>query len=458
MTIKKNHIVSTIFSITGLLLVSKLLGFVKQMVTASAFGATLETDLINLSQGLIGNFQYLLVQSVLSALIAVYLHTAQQGGDASRRFAFDVWKALTVLTAMVVLFVELCAPWLARLIAPSYPAEQIVQLSRYLRLFAPVLLLLTWIAGNLWNAGYTAILSRHYWTVSRGNPFRNPAVRELLRMMGPLLLGYSLVYINQMVDKMLVSGLEAGAVTALNYAAVLSNLVGTFITTFASILFAYVTTRIAAGDADGAAQLTERTALLLSVIFLPITILTVLLSEDIVTIVYARGAFDAESVRICARALRGYALMFVPMVFQEVYGRFQYGYQDSKHPMVNSSIGIVFNIVLSVALCPRYGVLGVAFATSMSYVTCGVLNICTARKLSTALSFRPYLRLLPFLALCGTVCGVIARSSATHLAAQNALLRFALSALIGMAAYAACASPLLLRLWRQLRQNDSSKS
>ena len=254
MTIKKNHIISTVFSVTGLLIVSKLLGFVKQMVTASAFGATLETDLINLSQGLIGNIQYLLVQSVLSALIAVYLHTAQQGEDASRHFAFDVWKALTVFTAMVVLFVELCAPWLARLIAPSYPAEQIEQLSRYLRLFAPVLLLLTWIAVfngllhankhfvpgemisvhqsiflivlaaalartlgvqvlvlsffayNLWNAGYMAILSRRYWTVSRGNPFRNPAVQELLRMMGPLLLGYSLVYINQMVDKMLVSG------------------------------------------------------------------------------------------------------------------------------------------------------------------------------------------------------------------------------------------------------------
>ena len=480
MTIKKNHIISTVFSVTGLLIVSKLLGFVKQMVTASAFGATLETDLINLSQGLIGNIQYLLVQSVLSALIAVYLHTAQQGEDASRRFAFDVWKALTVFTAMVVLFVELCAPWLARLIAPSYPTEQIEQLSRYLRLFAPVLLLLTWIAVfngllhankhfvpgemisvhqsiflivlaaalartlgvqvlvlsffayNLWNAGYMAILSRRYWTVSRGNPFRNPAVQELLRMMGPLLLGYSLVYINQMVDKMLVSGLEAGAVTALNYA--------------------YVTTRIAVGDADGAAQLTERTALLLSVVFLPITILTVLLSEEIVTIVYARGAFDAESVRICAQALRGYALMFVPLVFREVYSRFQYGHQDS------SSIGIALNIVLSVALCPRYGVLGVAFATSMSVVVCGVLNMCSARKLSTALSFRPYLRLLPFLALCGAVCGVIARFSATHLAAQNPLLRFALSALIGMAAYAVCASPLLLRLWRQLRQNDSSKS
>ena len=87
MLMKINRITATVFSVTGLLIVSKLLGFVKQLVTASAFGATLETDLINLSQGLIGNIQYLLVQSVLSALIAVYLHTAQQGEDASRRFA-----------------------------------------------------------------------------------------------------------------------------------------------------------------------------------------------------------------------------------------------------------------------------------------------------------------------------------------------------------------------------------
>ena len=506
MTIKKNHIIRTVFSVTGLLIVSKLLGFVKQMVTASAFGATLETDLINLSQGLISDIQYLLVQSVLSALIAVYLHTAQQGEDASRRFAFDVWKALTALTAVAVLFVELCAPWLARLIAPSYPAEQTARLSGYLRLFAPVLLPLAWIAVfngllhankrfipgemisvhqsffliiltatlartlgvqvlvfsfftyNLWNAGYTAILSRRYWMISHGNPFRNPAVRELLRMMGPLLLGYSLVYVNQTVDKILVSGLDAGSVTTLNYASALSNLVGTFIITFASMLFAYVTTRIAAGDEKGAAQLTERTALLLSVIFLPISILTVLLSEDIVTIVYARGAFDAESVRVCAQALRGYALMFVPLIFREVYSRFQYGYQDSKRPMVNSSIGIALNIVLSVALCPRYGVLGVTLASSMSVVVCGVLNMHSARRLSSALSFRPYLRSLPFLTLCGAVCGVTARFSAMYLARQSALLRFVLSALISIAVYAACVSPLLIRLWRQSRQNGSLKS
>ena len=499
MSIKNNHIVSTAFSVTGLLLVSKLLGFIKQLVTASTFGTTLETDLISLSQDLIGNLQYL--QAVLSALIAVYLHTAQQGEDAAKRFSFDVWKALTVITAGVVLLVELFAPWLARLIAPSYPDEQLVQLSRYLRLFAPVLLLLVWIAvfngllhankrfipgemisvhqslflivltvllagrlgvgvlvlaffaSNLWNAGYTALLSRRYWRVSHGSPFRNPAVRRLLRMMLPLLLGYSLVYVNQMVDKALVSGLDAGAVTALGYAAVLSNLVGTFIITFASMLFAYVTSRIAAGDENGAVQLTERTSLLLSVTFLPISILTVLLSEEIVTIVYARGAFDAESVRVCAQALRGYALMFAPMIFQEVYSRFLYGFQDSKKPMVNSSVAAVCNIALSIALCPRFGVAGVTVATSISVALGGALNLYSARREHPELHSAALLRALPWLLVGCAACGVAAHLCAARLAGQSALIRFVLAAMAGFVAYAVAAGPLLLRLWRQFRRN-----
>lgn len=500
MLMKNNRITATVFSVTGLLIVSKLLGFVKQLVTASAFGATLETDLINLSQGFIGDLQYLLVQSVLSSLIAVYLHIAQQGEDAARRFSFDVWKALTVITAGVVLLVELCAPWLAHLIAPSYPAEQLTVLSGYLRLFAPVLLPLAWIAVfngllhankrfipgemisvhqsillsaltallakrlgvevlvvaffayNLWNTGYTAILSRHYWTASRGNPFQNPAVCRLLRMMLPLLLGYSLVYVNQMVDKALVSGLEDGTVTALGYAAVLSNLVSTFIMTFASMLFAYVTTHIASGDENGAADLTEQAAIVLQIAFLPVCLLTVLCAEEIVTIVYAHGAFGGRSVQLCVRALRGYALMFPPLVFREVYSRFLYGHRDSKRPMVNSSIAVVCNIVLSIALCPRFGVFGVTVASSISVALCGAMDLCSARRIHPELNSAALLHALPWL-LTGSIACLAVAGTGLHIFSGTApLLRFALTALLGIAAYALAAAPLLLRLLRQLRQ------
>ena len=501
MLMKNNRITATVCSVTGLLIVSKLLGFIKQMVTAAAFGATLETDLINLSFGFVDDLQYLLTQTLITALVTIYIHTREQGGEeAACRFAFHTWKAFTLISSGIALLAALCAPLMARLLAPGYDADTSARLSRCLRLVAPAILLFVWIAisnallhankrffpgeiisihqslwmivlvllfkarigvsimlvafgiYSLWNTGYTALLSRRYWRVSRGDPFQNPSVRELLKMMLPLLLGYSLVYVNQLVDKSLVSGLATGSVTALNYAAVLSNLVGTFIITFSSVLFTYVTARIASDDQTGAAELTDHAAVVLLSVFLPVCLLTIFYAEEVVSIVYARGAFDAESVRICAQALRGYALMFPPLVFREVYSRFLYGHRDSKRPMVNSSIAVVCNIVLSIALCPRFGVFGVTVATSISVALCGVLNLHSARRAHPELHSAALLRALPWLLAGCAACGVTAQYCAAKLAGQSALIRFVLAALAGFAAYAVAASPLLLRLLRQLRQ------
>ena len=499
MTIKKNHIINTLFSVTGLLIVSKLLGFVRQLIASAAFGTTLETDILSLSQGFIGNIQYLLVQSLLTALIPVYIHTREQGEDASHRFAFDVCKAFTLITVVICAVTAFCAPWIARLLAPRYDAEASAEVGYWLRIYAPVLLLFMWTAifnallhankrfipGEvininqslwtiililllkdrfgllsmaaafliypLWNSAYTMVISRQYWKISRGNPFRNPAVRQLLHMMVPLLLGYSLVYVNQLVDKMLVSGLAAGSVTALNYAAVLSNLVGTFITSFASIFFPYVTERISQKDDRRAAELTSQTALVLLTLFLPVSVLTALCAKDIVAVVYGRGAFGEESVRVCAQALFGYALMFPPLVLREVYSRYLYGYQDSRRPMVNSSIGILFTIVLSVALCPLFGVLGVTVATSVSVLICGCLNLVTARKNHPVLRGLGMVSALPWLAAGCAACGCAAYGVRLLLSGQGSFLRFAAAAVAGFAAYAVVASPVLFRLLREVR-------
>ena len=497
---KQNHqIFHTLFSVTGLLLVGKLLAFVKQLIASAVFGTTLETDILSLSQGFIGNIQYLFVQSLLTALIPVYIHTREQGEDTSHRFAFDVFKAFTLITAVICAVTVFCAPWIARLLAPRYDAEASAEVGYWLRICAPVLLLFMWTAifnallhankrfipGEiininqslwtivlilllkdrfglfsmavafwvypLWNSAYTMVVSRQYWRISRGNPFRNPAVRRLLHMMGPLLLGYSLVYVNQLVDKMLVSGLAAGSVTALNYAAVLSDLVGTFITSFASIFFPYVTERISQKDDRRAAELTSQTAVILLPVFLPVSVLTALCAKDIVAVVYGRGAFGEESIRVCAQALFGYALMFPPLVLREVYSRYLYGYQDSRRPMVNSSIGILFNIVLSIALCPLFGVLGVTVATSVSVLICGCLNLVTAHKNHPALCGSGVVSALPWLAVGCAACGGAAYGVRLLLSGQGSFLRFAAAAAAGFAAYAVAASPLLFRLLREIR-------
>ena len=120
---------------------------------------------------------------------------------------------------------------------------------------------------------------------------------------------------------------------------------------------------------------------------MPITLIFVICSHDIVSIVYGRGAFDASAVMSASYALKGYAIMFLPMVFREIYTRFQYAFQDSKKPMINGSIGIVSNIVLSIIFCQFWGVFGVALATSISVLISAVLNLLTARGKTSELNY-----------------------------------------------------------------------
>ena len=131
-----------LFSVTGLIILSKLMGFVKQMVVANQFGTTIETDLITLSEGFIGNIQYLLVQALVTSFISVYIYTKEQEEARASRFAMDTIKAFTFVAAALTAIVCLGAPWIARLIAPSYSAELSGALARYLRLFSPLLLIM----------------------------------------------------------------------------------------------------------------------------------------------------------------------------------------------------------------------------------------------------------------------------------------------------------------------------
>ena len=492
----RRHIFQIFSSVTLIVLVSKVAGFIKQMVTASAFGATAETDVVFLAEGVIGNIQYVLVQVLLTAFTATYIHSKAEDEKRAKQFAMDSAKSFSLIAAILTLLVLIGAPVISRVIAPSYSAEQSAELAGYLRLFAPALVCFVWLAishallnanrrfipGELiginqsvilialvvlfgavwgvkilaigfclytvWNTLYLIFVSRGYWGRAAGNPFGNPAVQRLLKMSGPLLLGYSMVYINQQVDKILSSGLLAGTVTAMGYAAVLSNLVGTFITTFCSILFTYVTTHISKGDDEGAGKLTVNASVLLSAGFLPISILTILCAEDVVAIVYGHGAFDAESVKVASMALVGYGYMFVPLVFRELFSRFQYGYQQSRRPMINSTFGILLNIALSIILCRFCGVLGITFASSVSVMLCGVLNTLTARKCNPSLTFGPLLRRVPVMIIAGIVCGLVAHWCRLALMAQAPLVRFLLTSLAGGVVYCSISAPCLIKLLR----------
>ncbi len=498
-----SKMLKSLISVSGIVLLAKLLGFIKQMVTANAFGATIQTDIISLSEGLVSNLDYLLVQALATAFIPTYIHANSEDKESSKRFVSNTITVFFVISFIITLILLLAAPLISRILAPSYSVEQSVWLTKYLRIVAPSLIIIVELAvfnsllkanevfapGELINLNQSVILillvilfgsrfgpdtlvigffayavynllyllfcSRKQWTIEKGNPFADPNVRKLLLMMGPLLLGYAMVFINQQVDKIIVSGLGEGTVTTMTYAAVLSNFVTSFVGSICGVLFTYVTQNIAEKRDEDAAELTMTSTVRIATLLLPISLITITCSGDIVTIVFGRGRFDAAAVKSCSLALIGYGCMFIPYVVRELFSRFQYAYGDSKKPMINSTISIVFNIAFSVILSRFIGVLGVTLATSLSVLICAILNIASSKKKNDGIKMASFAKHLPRWLLGGTTCLAIELLGLRMLTNMGTFFRLAVITAVSLIVYGIITFPILKALFESLIRKKS---
>ena len=490
----------SILSVSGIVILAKVLGFIKQMVTADAFGATIQTDIISISEGLVINMDYLLIHALSTAFIPIYIHGVKNSKEEGELFVSNTIKLFATVTVGIAVLFYVASPVISRILAPSYTDELSGSLAGYIRIFAPVLILIIelsifnsllkanekFVPGELIGFNQSVIIillvlflgkkigpdvlvisfyayavinliflmihSRCFWKIRKGNPFKDQNVKKLLVMMGPLLLGYSVVFVNQQVDKIIVSGLGAGTVTSMHYASVLSNFIATFITSISGVLFTYITKHIADGKDEEAAKLTTTSTVQIITLFIPISILAVLNSTDIVKTVFGRGKFDSVAVQNCSVALIGYACMFVPYVVRELYSRFQYGYSDSKRPMINSTIAIAINIVLSIVLSKFIGVLGVTLATSVSVAVCGILNYITSKKRNHYISLREYVRHLPRWIIGIAMCVAASLLARRFLGGLIPLLRFAIVVLVSLICYGIISYPIIKPMLKRIRK------
>ena len=488
---KKGSIIKNVFSVTGIVVVAKLLGFVKQMITAGKFGATIDTDLISLSQNLIGNLDYLLVQMFLTAFIPIYIGIKKEGTEKGNRFvthSLIVWVLISSVLALILL---VFTPIVAKIVAPSYTGELLSRLELYIRIYAPSILLIitcavfnallrankrfipgemvsviqsvtmillvvffgdavgvkiliiSYFVYSILNVFYLSFVSRKEWRFSFKKPLFDDNIKNLVSMCVPLLFGYSMIFVNQQVDAIICSGLGEGIVTAIGYAAVLTNLITTLIGSICSVLFTYVSQYTANGKEKEAAALIRQSAVLFTTALVPICTIIVMNAGDIVRIVYGRGAFSDEAVFNTSLALIGYGIAIVFYAYRELFSRLQYSYKDSRQPMINSTIGIVINILLSIILAKIMGILGITIASSIATIVCSILNVVTSRKHNPYVRVSATFRYMPFWIGGLIVCSAVSWFLGTQIGDDKYLIRFALTVIIAFAGYGLICLPVI---------------
>lgn len=488
------RILRSILSVSGIVIIAKTIGFIKQMVSASYFGATLQTDMIALSQGLVQNVDYMIVQSLLTAFVPTYLRVKAEDEKEASIFTSNAIVLCLIITVLISAIILLFGNGITVILAPSYSAEQHVQLAKYIRImsfsvifivqmavfnallksnekFIPgefisinqsvIYIVLIFAVGGLLGADtlvisfyayavlnliFLMICSRKVLSFKTRSFWQDKNVHSLVKMMGPLIVGYAMVFVNQQVDKIIVSGLGDGTITAMHYASVLSNFVTAFIGSICSVLFTFVSKHISEKNDNEAAKLVSDSVVQMATVLIPISVISIMNSKDLVTIAFGRGEFDSKAILSCSLALIGYSAMFVPFVFREMFSRFQYGYSDSKKPMINSVISIVVNIVLSIVLSIKFGVLGVTLATSISVLICAILNVLSSKRLNRCIALGTQYKNIALWVAGIAICVFVSLTGKHYLSNTSPLLRFALITVVCFMIY----TPIVYKIIKPL--------
>ena len=181
--------------------------------------------------------------------------------------------------------------------------------------------------------------------------WKNTAVGEVLRLMGPRLFGVAIVQLNFWVNVWLASQMTEGSVSAVQYGFSFMLMAQAAIAqSVATAAMPTLSTQYALGKFDEirstlAASL--RGVILLS---MPASIGLILLREPILAMIYQHGAFDARSTQMVAWALLWYAAGLVFHSVYEILARAFYAMHDTKTPVLVGAGAMGLNILLSFSL------------------------------------------------------------------------------------------------------------
>jgi putative peptidoglycan lipid II flippase len=412
--------IERILTVGGLTLLSRVSGFVRDIVLAAILGAGPAADAFFVALRLPNHFRAIFAEGAFNAaFVPAYARIREQGGpERAGLFADRIFTLLlasqVVLLAIALLFtpavIDVLAPGFARdperfalavgLTRITFPYLLLITLVTLyggilnaLQRFAaaaaaPILLNLSlvvalalaaffptaghaaaWgvlvagifefllVAGDAWRAGALAALR---W------PQLDADVRRFFRALGPATLGSAGVQLALFADTIIASFLPAGALSALYYADRIDQLpIGVIGIAAGTVILPEMSRRIAAGDHAGAANAQNRAIEFTLLLSLPCLAAFVVVPELIMRALFMRGAFTAADAVSAGQTLTAYAIGLLPFVLIRSTVATFFARGDTATPVKAALIAAAVNIGCKFLLMGPLAQVGLALATSI---------------------------------------------------------------------------------------------
>lgn len=454
----------SIATVGGYTMLSRVLGFVRDILVAAILGAGPVADAFFIAFKFPNVFRRLFAEGAFNAAF-VPLFAGKYEGDgpdtakafAEKAFAFLFWILLGLLIVM-----ELAMPWAMQLFAPGFMDEPqkfdlAVELTRItfpyllfislvslmagvlnsLNKFAaaaatPVLLNICLIGAILgltphlpspghalaWGVFGAGIVqfgwlfwhcAKHKMALKLRFMRWDADVKLMVKRIIPGALGAGIYQVNLLVDMMIATLLPTGSISYLFYADRINQLpLGVVGVAVGTALLPLLSRQLRSGDEEGAMNSLNRALEFSLFLTLPAAVAYMVIADPIVSILFERKEFTSSDSQATAAALFIYAFGLPAYVLNKALTPGFFARGDTKTPMIIAGICMVVNIVFNLILMGPFLHVGLAMATVISAWTNTVL-------LAVVLGKRGYLkidarlksRLWRILVCCGVMGGLL---------------------------------------------------
>lgn len=439
---KKHSILRSVLSVGSFTVLSRIFGFVRDIIQANLFGASVTMDALAIALRVPSFFRKIFAEGSFNAsFVPMFagIYTTQ-GMGAALSFASSVLSILFPLLVIVVGFIEVWMPTFVSLLTPGFTTERLELAIKFSRITMPFLLFISL------NAFYSGILnSLNRFAMAAASPAignialiiviiiserlsntngtsvaigslvcgvaqlssvyiaaRNagvrlvlakpvtltPAIKSFLKAMIPGAIGAGASQINLCADMIISSFLPKGSMSYLYYADRYNQLplsvIGIAIST---ALLPLMASQIRSNN-FAAAQKSQAQALSYAMtICIPATAGLMVLAQPIIYLLMQHGSFMEEHTRETAATLIAFVSGLPAYILVKIFTTVFFARCDTKTPLFVSLGVILLNIILSYIAMRHFLHIGIAAATAVTgWINAAVLGVILWRQGLLAIS------------------------------------------------------------------------
>ena len=442
--IRKIRLASGFFTVGLWTLASKILGFMRDIMIASAMGSGPMAQAFLIAFSLPNMFRRFFAVGAFNTAFVPMFSKKVEAGDSPGDFAREAFSGLASVVLITVLLGQIFMPFLVLAMASGFaddarftltvdygrivfPYILFISLAALLSgvlnalgrfaaaAAAPVLLNIILVSAMYlaqlvgWEIGVAlswavlvagvAQMALVWWAAHKAGvtliprrPRLSPEMKRLAIIAFPAALAGGVVQINLLVGRQVASYFD-GAVAWLSYADRLYQLpLGVVGIAIGVVLLPDLSRKLRARDDAGGNHSLNRAAEFSLALTLPSAVALMVIPYALVSVLFQRGAFDAVDTDNTALAVAVYGAGLPSFVLAKVFAPLFFAREDTKTPFRFALVSMLVNAVLAIGLSPYFGYLAAAIGTSVAGWSMLALLWVGSKKLGPAAAIDPRLK------------------------------------------------------------------